>query len=235
MKLWRLVKLPWVMWRAKRRYKKYQKGLRKKMKKNPLKSRTTQDVAVGAAAGGGTVVALIALLRQVWPDFDLWPADQDPVVAAALATIVIPLVSRAWARIRDRLFGEDATAAAKAGLVLLCAGLLGLAATFGAGCKTTQHPDGTVVTEVDAEALQAVVAMTLDSGDRLLSLIAEMEAGEIARDQAELEQRLAQWQYAYELAVDLLERVQGLDLERKAETLADLKARLDSAVKRRAL
>lgn len=67
-----------------------------KLIKPVLKSKTTQNIAVG----GGSVMAVFAFIRTMWPDTVPWTADNDAIVAAFLSTILVPLISRGIAAVR---------------------------------------------------------------------------------------------------------------------------------------
>jgi len=66
-----------------------------------IKSTTSQNVAAGTVTGAGGLVAVMATVRQVWPDFDWWPVEADAAIIAVLTTVLIPMASRAIAFWRD--------------------------------------------------------------------------------------------------------------------------------------
>ena len=89
----------WKFWRSYRRTRKDMK----RMRKRTLKSRTTQNVAVGT--GGASAVALLvvaAVRRFLWAD--MTPAEATAAVTA-LTIILTPLLSRfaAFARNPEKL------------------------------------------------------------------------------------------------------------------------------------
>jgi len=62
-------------------------------------SRTTQNVAAGGLVSVGTVAAVLAFLRRMWPEIIPWDEGQDVVIDTFVATFLAPLVSRwiaAW-------------------------------------------------------------------------------------------------------------------------------------------
>ena len=118
------LKTVWVYIRSGKRYRKAVKQMAEKeniFKKAFAKSRTTQNVAVGAAAGGGAVYSLITVLRSVCGDSVPWDRDSDAAVSIVLGTIIIPAASRVIAWIRSKVTGVKPGAAAVA---LLCAASL---------------------------------------------------------------------------------------------------------------
>ena len=64
-------------------------------------SRTTQNVAAGGLVSVGTVAAVLAFLRRMWPDVIPWDESQDVVVDTFVATFLAPVVSRAIAGWRN--------------------------------------------------------------------------------------------------------------------------------------
>jgi hypothetical protein len=76
----------------------------KPVSKPVAKSRTTQDVATGAAvagtAGGGTAYGVIKAVRAVKPDALPWTEDMDGNVALVAALVLTPIISRAVAMLR---------------------------------------------------------------------------------------------------------------------------------------
>jgi len=73
------------------------------MKKNPLKSKTTQTVAGSVGVVGGLCWAVLRFVRDVYPDTLPWSPDMDAAIVAAVTTAVAPLVSRAVAWLRGKI------------------------------------------------------------------------------------------------------------------------------------
>lgn len=65
-------------------------------KKNILTSGTSQTIAVS----GGTVIGVLAFLRNFFPDLIPWPVEHDATFATVGAGVITPIISRliAWKR-----------------------------------------------------------------------------------------------------------------------------------------
>jgi len=70
------------------------RAIERSKKMSAVTSKTTQNVAVGTLAGGSAVIGALAFLRSFAPGIVFWPEDSDTAVAIAIATIVVPGVSR---------------------------------------------------------------------------------------------------------------------------------------------
>lgn len=126
-----------------------------------LKSRTTQNVAVGTGAAGLSGVGIILFVRSVW---ELpWPVEQD-AVAAAIAmwvwcTFLGPVVSRlaAWVRTPSKFWVVLVAAA-------LAVGGMGCA-TSGARFSERTYQDGVVASETDFRtSVTATMGSKLNQG-----------------------------------------------------------------------
>lgn len=190
--------------RARRAYKKEVKemGL---FSKETVKSATTQNVAVGTAAGGGAVALVLSWVRSTWglP----WDASADTSVIVVLTAVIGPLLSRLVAFWRDpaKRTGGEGVSKTPALLVFLCAGLFAAGALGGcasmAPTVTTTAPDGTVTTRIDTEALvqlaqaQLVVAQeAMAAAEHAVQSYMAVQSAIDARSQAEWTARLAQKQ-----------------------------------------
>lgn len=66
-----------------------------------INSKTSQNVAAGTATSVGGLAGIMITVRQIWPEFNLWPVEADAAVIAVLTTVLIPAVSRLIAFWRD--------------------------------------------------------------------------------------------------------------------------------------
>lgn len=88
-------------WRSAMKAKKAQAKYEKEVnfmpeKKTILTSSTSQTIAVS----GGSVIGVLAFLRNFFPDLIPWPVEHDATFATVGAGIVTPIISRliAWRR-----------------------------------------------------------------------------------------------------------------------------------------
>jgi hypothetical protein len=70
--------------------------------RNVATSVTTQNVAGGVVLTAASVIGLIHAVREIAPGV-LWDAAHDETVAYVATAVLIPLVSRAVALVRERL------------------------------------------------------------------------------------------------------------------------------------
>jgi len=73
------------------------------MKKNPLRSKTTQTVAGSVGVVGGLCWAVLRFVRDVYPEILPWTPDMDAAIVAAVTAAIAPLISRAVAWWRGKL------------------------------------------------------------------------------------------------------------------------------------
>ena len=129
-----------------------------------LTSKTTQNVAIGAGGTAGTVLALLAIARQVAPQVVVWPEETDAQIVAVATTVIAPLVSRSVAFFRDPSKRKRNSR-----------GFYGFLLPF-----TT--PDGDEVVQLDVDTIWAAYQLYLAEKERI-------EAEEEADDAAEAAER----------------------------------------------
>lgn len=66
-----------------------------------LESKTTRDVATGAAVAGGTAYGIVAAARALLGDASMpWGPEADAAIAVAATAILTPLLARVKAMFR---------------------------------------------------------------------------------------------------------------------------------------
>lgn len=173
--------------------------------KETVKSKTTQNVAAGTAAGGGTVAFVLSWIRSTWglP----WDVSADPAVIVVLTAVLGPLAARAIAFWRDpaKKTGGEGASRTPALVLFMCAGIFAAGLTGGCASMapkvTTTAPDGTVTTRIDAEALaqlaqaQLMIAQeAMAAAEQAVQSYMSVQSAIDARSQAEWTARLAQKQ-----------------------------------------
>ena len=155
------------------------------IKKPITQSNTTRTVAEGTAVGGGGVASVLVLLRSLgWAP---WPEAADEAVFVVVSTVVIPVVSRVIARIKQAMAKRRQNRAlGTAGLVLALVG----ASLLCGGCATTITPDGSRTTSVDVDAARLLMADALAVYQSLDEQRAAAEAAEDAQEAERLRLRM---------------------------------------------
>lgn len=140
-----------------------------------FKSRTNQNMAAGNAVSIGTVAAVLAFVRTMWPELLPWPAIHDLAIDAFVGSTLAPLVSRKIAfwrnpEKRDQTEQGDATGTMVSRIAPLLALMLIPALALMPGCMTTPQADGSTVTRVDPDTAMALVQLALTTSESMLAL-----------------------------------------------------------------
>lgn len=166
-------------------------------KKPITQSSTTKNVALGTGTGTGALAVVLTYIRTKWPGVLPWSPEEDAIVIAALAIVIVPLLSRWFASKLN----------AKRGLlpILLCCFLL-------QNCVTTTEtlPNGTVIStrQTDVNTLIAVNEMILTDLEVGFRLWQEMQSGK--EETPEYQDAWLIWNQRIQSVAETLQRLKEL-------------------------
>lgn len=95
-----ILRAGWVYQCSQRKYNRKVNRMKRKFKKGALSSNTTQNVAGGVLAGGGSAYGAVKAGRVMFGDSLPWDASMDEQVAGLVSVVLVPIASRALSGLR---------------------------------------------------------------------------------------------------------------------------------------